>query len=85
MDAFTRTIQEGGIRMTQKQAILQYIKDFGGITSMEAYLDLGITQLGARIFELKEMGYSFDKTTIKRQNRYGKKIAFSKYSLRKEK
>lgn len=71
--------------MTQKQAILQYIKDFGGITSMEAYMDLGITQLGARIFELKEDGYDFDKTTIKALNRYGKKIFFSKYTLRKEK
>ena len=71
--------------MTQKQAILQYIKDFGGITSMEAYMDLGVTQLATRISELKEQGYSFDKTTIKKLNRYGKKIAFSKYSLRKEK
>ena len=71
--------------MTQKQAIINYIKDFGGITSMEAYFDLGITQLGARIFELKEDGYSFDKSTIKKLNRYGKKIAFSKYTLKEGK
>ena len=44
--------------MTQKEIILNYINDVGFITSMAAY-QLGITQLGARIFELKEQGYTF--------------------------
>lgn len=60
--------------MTQKEAIIKYIQDFGSITSMQAYTDLGITQLGARIFELKQLGYVFDKSTFKTRNRYGKPI-----------
>lgn len=68
--------------MTQKEAIIKYIKDFGSITSMEAYSDLGITQLGARIFELKRLGYVFEKSDVKDKNRYGKPIRYSKYTLK---
>lgn len=70
--------------MTQKEMILQYIKDFGSISSWEAYAELGITQLGARIFELKEKGYIFDKKRIKKTNRYGKPVFFDRYTLVKE-
>ena len=29
--------------MTQKERIINYIKEFGSITSLDAYRDLGIT------------------------------------------
>ena len=61
--------------------ILQYIQDYGSITSFEAYLDLGITQLATRIKELKEQGYSFSYEWITKKNRYGKPIKFKEYKL----
>ena len=61
--------------------IIEYIKEFDSITSYEAYLDLGITQLSTRIKELKEQGYQFEYEWIKKQNRYGKQIRFKKYKL----
>lgn len=67
--------------MTQKELILKYIADFGYITSFQAYADLGITQLGARIKELKELGYEFETTPQKSKNRYGKPVRFVKYTL----
>ena len=67
--------------MTQKDRILEYIRNFGSITSWEAYKDLGITQLGARIFELEDRGYRFKKETVESKNRYGEKVQFKKYSL----
>lgn len=67
--------------MTQKELILKYIADFGSITSYQAYLDLGITQLGARIKELKEKGYVFGTTPQKKKNRYGKPVRYVKYYL----
>lgn len=70
-----------GQKVTQKEMILKYLHDFGSISSWQAYADLGITQLGARIFELKEKGYVFKKERVKRLNRYGREIAFDKYSL----
>ena len=65
----------------QCQRIIKYIKDFGAITSFQAYTDLGITQLGARIFELKKQGYKF-KTKFKAdKNRYGEPIKYVVYEL----
>lgn len=67
--------------MNQKQMIIKYIKDFGSITSYQAYIDLGITQLATRIKELKEQGYDFKTEWISKKNRYGKPVAFKKYRL----
>ena len=67
--------------MNQRQQILQYIEDFGSITSYEAYIDLGITQLATRIKELKEQGYQFNYRWITKKNRYGKPVRFKEYTL----
>ena len=67
--------------MTQKEMILRYIEDFGFITSFQAYADLGITQLGARIKELKGRGYIFRTEDIKSENRYGKPTHHYRYFL----
>lgn len=40
--------------MTQVESVYEYMKNKGGITSIEAYEKLGITQLGARISNLKD-------------------------------
>lgn len=67
--------------MNQRQMVLQYIKDFGSITSYQAYIDLGITQLATRIKELKEEGYMFNYTWITKKNRYGKPVRFKEYTI----
>lgn len=67
--------------MNQREMIIDYINDFGSITSYEAYIDLGITQLATRIKELKEQGYTFTTEWITKKNRYGKSVSFKKYKL----
>lgn len=42
------------MKITQKERIINYIRQFGSITSWEAYQDLGVMQLGARIDQLKK-------------------------------
>jgi len=68
-------------RATQRDRVLQYIHDFGYITSWDAYKDLGVSQLGARIFELKKLGYIFETERIKTVNRYGVPSHYDKYML----
>jgi len=70
--------------MTQKELILKYIEDFGSISSYEAYVDLGITQLATRIKELKGQGFVFVTEWANGKNRYGKPVKFKKYKLKKE-
>ena len=68
--------------MTQNQMILKYITDFGSITHLEAYKELGIMRLASRISELKEKGYPIDSVMVKSKNRYGKNMHYSKYFLK---
>jgi len=72
------------MRKTQKEKILEYLKKFGSITWLEAYRDLGIARLGARIFELKEDGYLIESKTEHGKNRFKEKIHYSRYVLKKK-
>ena len=67
--------------MNQRLMVLQYIKDYGSITSYQAYIDLGITQLATRIKELKQEGYHFTYEIEVKKNRYGKQVRFKRYIL----
>lgn len=72
------------MEITQHQLILDYIQDFGSITPMEAFFDLGITKLATRISEMRRNGMQFQIDTVTTKNRYGKTVRFAKYSFPKE-
>lgn len=69
-------------RVTQRDRVLDYIKQFGSISSREAFMDLGVTQLAARICELSDRGYEFDKKYESSKNRYGENVSFVRYSIK---
>ena len=68
--------------MTQNAKIIEYIKDFGSITTFQAFTDLGCTRLASRINDLKKLGYSFNVERVSAKNRYGEPINFCRYSLK---
>lgn len=67
--------------VNQRDRVIQYLRDEGSITRAEAFIELGIVELPARICELERMGYEFKKTIIKKKNRYGDPIRFMRYEL----
>lgn len=67
--------------MTQCERIIEYLNDWGSITTFEAFTDLGITRLASRICDLKKMGYAFKVERVSRENRYGEKVTYNRYSL----
>ena len=67
--------------MTQKEMVLNYIADFGSITPMEAFGDLGITKLATRISEMRKEGQQFKIDMVKGKNRYGKPTRYARYSF----
>lgn len=69
------------MKITQKDRILEYIRNFGSISSFEAYADLGITQLGARIDQLKKEGFEFRTEWESNTNRFGEKTEYKRYYL----
>ena len=68
-------------KVTQRDRVLQYIREFGSITSWQAYAELGCTQLATRISELKKLGYKFSTTRVKTDNRHGDKTHYDEYRL----
>lgn len=67
--------------MTQREAILQYIEEFGSITPMQAFGDLSITKLATRISEMRKDGMKFTIEMVNVKNRYGKTVTYAKYSF----
>lgn len=65
-------------KMTMKERILKYMKDFGSITTFQAFTDLGCTRLSEYIRQLREEYYVADKWEVS-TNRYGDKVQFKKY------
>lgn len=68
--------------MTQGDRIIKYIEEFGSISPMEAFRDLGITKLATRVSEMSRDGIEFEKTFVKAKNRYGEPVYYMRYSLR---
>ena len=69
------------MKITQRDRVINYIREIGTISSWEAYKDLGITQLATRIKELKEQGYEFKTEWESSTNRFGEKTDYKRYYL----
>lgn len=66
---------------TTQQRVFNYIVDFGSITSLQAFNDLGETRLSARIFELIKKGVNIGYDWLEVANRYGEKRRVKKYFI----
>lgn len=71
-------------RQTQTQAILDYMKKNGSISSREAFMELGVGALAARIRDLKKQGIAILSKTEEIENRYGTKSRYSRYYIKTE-
>ena len=69
--------------MTQREAIIDYINQFGSITPMEAFADLGITKLATRVSEMKKDGITLKHESIKCKTRLGRTTHYTRYSFGK--
>ena len=69
--------------MKQQERILAYIDEFGSITPMEAFADLGVTKLATRVSEMQKMGIKFDKEMMCTRNWYGEMVHYMRYKRAK--
>lgn len=70
--------------MTQTDRILNHMRNYGPITGRVAHDMYGIERLGARVWELKKAGFDIRSEMVEGVNRWGEKVHFKKYWLRKE-
>lgn len=64
-----------------EQRVLNYIQEFGSITTRQAFIDLGCTRLSEYIRRLR-VNYQIDDEIETGINRYGEKVHWKKYFLR---
>ena len=67
--------------MKQADRVLDYMTRFGGITTQQAFRDLGITRLSARIADLKAAGVRIIGEMIEVEDRYGDKTHVKRYEV----
>lgn len=67
--------------MTQKEMILDYMRNHGGISQSEAFLQLGCSRLSGRIYDLRADGHTIFTDMVKGKNRYGEPTEYAVYRL----
>ncbi|MBO7421913.1 MAG: helix-turn-helix domain-containing protein [Oscillospiraceae bacterium] len=69
-------------KRSQCNQVLRYIEEHGSITPLEAFEDLGIMRLSARIKDLRDLGYLI-RTTTEHYFHDGVYKHYARYSLKK--
>ena len=72
------------MKATQAQRVLDYIRENGSITQLEALRDLGVMRLASRISDLKKAGVKIKSEPDTVLNRYGEKCYIKRYRERKD-
>ena len=68
-------------KATQNTKVLNYMRQHGSITSLEAFADLSITRLSGRIYDLKQDGHIIKSSMEEHINKAGEKTRYARYSL----
>ena len=66
---------------THYTRLLDYLKEFKHITSLDAIRDLGNTRLSASIYELRKDGYDIISEDLTVRNRWGNNTIIALYKL----
>lgn len=66
-------------KMTQAQKVLEYIRQFGSITQLEALRDLGVMRLASRVSDLRKQGYNIVGKRDAVANRYEEVTYIKRY------
>lgn len=65
---------------TQNEKVLSRLRR-GPLTQLQAYDELGITRLGARVYDLRSEGHEIASKTVTRINRHGQACRVAEYAL----
>ena len=67
------------MKVTQIDRINRFLDENGSISQFEAFTDLGIMRLAARINDLKRMGAKIDTQIESHTNRFGETVYCTRY------
>ena len=64
-----------------EQRVFDYMVEFGSITTLQAFIDLGESRLSAMIFNLKKKGVNIADERKQVSNRYNEKRFIKEYRI----
>lgn len=68
----------------QNKRLLHYLHIHGSITRVEAFIELGITELSSRVNEINSEGVKIISSWEQSVNKYDEKIRYKRYYLRED-
>lgn len=68
---------------SQCERLLEYLNDYGEISTYEAFKTLGITRLSGRIYDLKQSGHEIESVMMYGKDRFGNTTRWKIYRLKK--
>ena len=66
-----------------RERIISYMKEFGAITTYEAFIELGCSRLSEYIRQIR-LEYNVADEWVSTTNRYGEKVQYKRYWLEEE-
>ena len=78
----TRLRAFGGSVVNKTTEVLRHLREYGSITSDEAWRYFGATRLSAIIFRLRRKGHEIETVMCDMRDRYGSPVKFARYCLR---
>ena len=63
-----------------RERILNYMREFGSITTYNAFIDLGCSRLSEYIRQIR-LEYKVNDEWVQTINRYGEKVQYKRYWL----
>lgn len=66
-----------------RERIISYMREFGSITTYNAFIDLGCSRLSEYIRQIR-LEYKVVDEWISTTNRYGEKVQYKRYWLEEE-
>ena len=67
-------------KRTQAERVLDYIREYGSITQLEALRDLGVMRLASRVSDLRKQGYDIRGKHVAVKNRWDETCHIKQYS-----
>lgn len=68
-------------KTNKTEKVLNHLKEYGSITSLEAIELYGVTRLSAIIFNLRKQGLNIETIDLPFVDRFGNKSHYGKYIL----
>lgn len=69
------------MKLTQRERLEHYLKAHQKVTPLDAWNELGIYRLSARIHELRRAGMNIVRRSVRVRNRYGEPVTVARYEM----